>query len=103
MYRSRVYKPDEILQDRTFRDAIKNAYLLQFLQYGQCCNVKALIVEINGVINTLSFDDENRLLYPLCGYKLLKPLPHQLIYKGFCFFGHLFLLFFVTDIITCIF
>ena len=77
MHRSRAYKPDEILQERTFQDAIKKAYLLQLVQYGRCCNVKTLIVSTNGGANTLSFDNEDRLLYPLCGDKLRKPLDES--------------------------
>ena len=74
MSRYKTYLPEEVLIDRTFRDAIKKAYLLQIVQYGKCCNVKNLMISINGEVSCMYIESGDELLYPLCGYSLNKPL-----------------------------
>ena len=73
-YRSTKKTSDEVLNERFFRDAIKKVCFLQIVRYGQCCTIKELTISINGESKTLLFDNETKLLYPLCGNKLIEPL-----------------------------
>ena len=77
MLRTINREPNVVLEDRTFKDAVKKASLIQLIKFGQCSEITELYLSIDGRVFTV-YDAESvenlPLIYSLCGYKLKRPL-----------------------------